>query len=152
MTLFLECKPDETLAFMLGVQRRAVVHRNGKGEVCNRLAKSTGAIGLVDEDPGSAAPGYFKQLKCVLHLYDLQTLADNHRRNRIVVLRPRFEEWLVKTCKQSGLKLEDFGLSVHPLRLHAELNERLENLRRLLGRLLELESSRLLALQRALQC
>lgn len=150
MTLYLECKPDETLAIMLGVPRKAIVHRDGKGDVCKRLVKSAGAIGLVDEDPGSTAPGYFKQLRVVLDRYDLRILADNHRRNRVVVLRPRFEEWLVKTCKQSRLKLEDFGLSMHPLRLHSELNDRLENLRRLLAKLLEIENSRLVALKEAL--
>jgi len=53
MTLFLECKPDETLAVALGVPGRAIVHCHGKGKVSRNLRDHAGVTGMVDEDAGN---------------------------------------------------------------------------------------------------
>ena len=57
--IVLECKPDEAFVKTLGFSRRNIIHQPNKGAVFNYLKKNPGAIGLVDEDPGSANPNFF---------------------------------------------------------------------------------------------
>jgi hypothetical protein len=147
MTLYLECTPDELVARMLGVPRRCIDHTGDKGRVCHHLSRKENVIGLIDEDPGSAVPSYLKSLVVVSKQDDLRVLEDPQSGNRLIILCPRLEDWLVRTAQQGGLQMRDFGLSERPRDLHGEINHRLEGLRRLLESLLEAKSARLLRLR-----
>ena len=147
MTLFLECRPDETLARALGVPRRAIVHSHSKGAVSKNLGKKTSARGLVDEDPGSSEPTTLRRFTEVSAAHDLKLKEDRARNNTLVVVYPRLEDWIIKTAKAANVKLERFNLSENPLELHADINQRLTNLARLLETLLEAKSPRLLHLK-----
>src|SRR5258708_36736201 len=126
MTVFLECLPDETLAASLGVAKKAIVHTDDKGRVCHNLAKNRGVIGMVDEDPLSAQPTYMKTLSEISYEDDIRVLLDKERQNKMVVVCPRFENWLIKTAKQTNVKMADFGLSENPHELHSVINQRLD--------------------------
>ena len=148
MSLFVECKPDETLACAIGIPRRDIEHALGKARVCAQLEKRTNVLGMVDEDPGSAAHSYTKSLVEQSWGHDIREMTDKARNNRVIVLSPRLEEWLVQSSKGSGLKMTDFGFeSDNGLQLHAEINQRLENLQRLVDALIEAKSQRVLRLQ-----
>lgn len=153
MSLFVECKPDETLAFALGVPCKRIEHAlRGKAGVCAQLARRNGEIGMVDEDPGSAVPTYFKSLVEKNWEHSVRLLVDKARNNRIVVISPRLEEWLVQTTRSAGLKLTDFGFeSDNGVRLHAEINQRLGSLGRLVEALLKAQNPRILKLQSLLK-
>lgn len=144
MRRFLECKPDEALAVALGVPGRSIVHCHGKGRVSRNLQRHSGVTGLVDEDIGSVEPATLTRYLEVSVQHDLKLKEDSNQGNRLVVVCPRLEDWIIKTAKASDLKMEDFNLSELPNALRADINYRLPNLKRLLNRLLELESPRLL--------
>ncbi|MGR3309218.1 MAG: hypothetical protein ACUZ77_00435, partial [Candidatus Brocadiales bacterium] len=55
---------------------------------------------------------------------NIKLLLDGKRRNRIIMLCPRLEEWIIEAVKEAEKKMEDFGLSNNPNDLHAELINR----------------------------
>lgn len=152
MTVFVECRADETTVVTLGVPKRSVTHFEGKGEVCNALREQTSATGLVDEDPFSAQPSYLKALGEAEPQDGVKVLLDQERQNRVIVICPRLEDWLVAAVKNEGLDLNDFGYTAKDARwLHAEINERLRALEQLLRALLEAKSKPLVRLQKLLR-
>lgn len=148
MTVFVECNPDETLAIALGVRRRAVVHGGDKGRVAKRLRENRAVVGLVDEDPGSAEPPTLSRFVEVSASHDVRLKIDREQNNRLIVICPRLEPWLIKTAKASNMRLEkDYNLSDNVQELDAMINHRLPNIERLLRELLAAKSARLLHLK-----
>jgi hypothetical protein len=148
MSLFVECKPDETLAFALGVSRREVEHAGNRAGVCTKVSCKRDTTGMVDEDPGAAPHPYMKRLVEKGMEHQMRVLEDLELENRLVVICPRLEEWIVQTAKSGGLKMTDFGFeSDNGLQLHREINHRLPNLERLVNKLLSDRNSRILRLQ-----
>src|SRR5438093_2626983 len=150
MRLFLECKPDETLALALGVPRRSVIHSHGKGKVSKNLRKYSGVTGMVDEDFGSAEPATLSRFVEMSKNHDLKLKVDQSQNNRLIVISPRLEPWLIKTAKAAGVKMHDFNLSENVQDLDSMINYRLPNIERLLVELLEKQSPRLLHLKQLL--
>jgi len=148
MSLYVECKPDETLALALGVLRRDLEHALNRPGVCNQLARRRETIGMVDEDPNSPAPTYMKQFEERSWEHGIRLLHDPERHNRLVVISPRMDEWLVQTARSAGIKMTDFGFESDSGRLlHGEINRRLENVKRLGLTLLSARNPRILRLQ-----
>ena len=142
MRLFLECKPDETLAAALGVVRRTVVHSHGKGKVSKNLKKNSGVTGMVDEDFGSAEPATLSKFVEMSVSHDVKLKVDKSQNNRLIVICPRLEPWLIKTAKAAGVKMEEFSLSENVQVLDSMINYRLPNIERLLAELLAKQSPR----------
>ena len=120
MTVLAECYPDVALLGALGVPRKQLRHERCKGEIINRLKKLPGAIGLVDEDPGSAQP---RDLTDSYHeaqaAEGLRLLVRQGKGGqKLVVICPRLEDWLMQRARSSGIKPEDYGLPSDPDRLH----------------------------------
>jgi hypothetical protein len=152
MSLFVECKPDETLAAALGLARRDLDHAGNRAGVCLQVSRKTETIGMIDEDPGAARPHYMKALAETPMEHDIRVLFDSQRKNRLIVICPRLEEWLVQSAKSSKLKLTDFGFeSDTGVALHREINHRLENVKRLAEALLSARNPRILRLQELLK-
>ena len=149
MKLFLECKPDEVLAQVAGVPSRVIVHSPGRGNVSKLLSKNSGAMGLVDEDPMSAEARTLSKFAEVSAAYGVRLKCNKARNNRLVVLCPKLEDWVIETAKAAKMKMDDrrFNLSENPRDLHADINFRLPNLERLLKDLLQAKSPRLLHLK-----
>lgn len=148
MTLFVECKADETLVVALGAARLQVEHAANRAGVCAQLARREGVIGMVDEDPDSAPQSYMKSLPQESWEHSVRVLSDKERGNRVVVLSPRLEEWLVESAKSAGLKMTDFGFeSDNGLQLHSEINQRLRNEQNLIEALLVAKNPRIVRLQ-----
>ena len=152
--IYVECKPDGVLVrHLTGLPGRQVPHEiQGRGAVCNRLTKTRDAVGMVDEDPGSPQPRYMRQLspsREIVHL-GLKLYLDKNRNNRLVVLCPRLEEWLLRAADDLGLSMGDYGLPERAKRLHSVINHDGRKIERLLTDLADLESPRLLELGRLL--
>ena len=146
--LLLECKPDEVVAHTLGRTRRECVHHNDKGRVCHTLQKRQGCVAMIDEDPMSSQPPYLAKLVEVSNQWGLRVLSDRQRQHRIVIVRPRLEEWLIAAASEAGIELAGYGLSDRGNGLHRDINSKLPKLEELLRDLLRVRCARLLHLQR----
>jgi hypothetical protein len=147
---FVECKPDELLVRVLGVTRKQLRHENDKPRVCGRLSKLEKCIGLVDEDPHTEQDKYIKELNFQEEKHAVKIFKDSKRKNKVIMLCPRLEEWMITTTQDAGLKMGDFGLSDKGNELHREINGRLQAFQKLIEKLLEVESEGLIFLKRHL--
>jgi hypothetical protein len=128
----LECLPDECLAKTLGHSNGDIYHHNDKGRVCRYMQSNKNVVGMVDEDPNSAQPPYLRSLKEVSFIHNIRSLEDSTMRNRLVVLCPRLEEWIIKVCDLNQVDITQFGLSKRGNDLHREINGKLKNLESLI--------------------
>lgn len=146
--MLVECNADEALAQAVGVPRRWIEHSPGRGRVCKRLELLAGVTAMVDDDPGVSKPVYFNCLIESKWDQGIRLFVDKGRNNRVVILTPRLEDWLVQSAKASGIKMTECGFgSDNGVQLHAEINQRLTNLDKLVSLLLERKNQRLLYLQ-----
>ncbi|MHB2026204.1 MAG: hypothetical protein ACYCPQ_06155 [Elusimicrobiota bacterium] len=142
--IFVECNADVALVESLGINRWEREHAYDKGRVCKKVEKSSGGVGLVDEDPGSASPGYMAKLKLILKQHDIRVLKDEHSQNRVIVLCPELEGWLLETAKQSSVNIdEECGLPAVSSELHGLLGHKPEKMRDLVRALKNKKSARL---------
>lgn len=95
MNVFVECNPDEILAVSLGVRKKILTHSNDKGRVCNSLEKKVDSVGMIDEDPESSQPTYISKLKFVEEHFKVKVLYDKKSNNKLIIIRPRLEEWIL---------------------------------------------------------
>lgn len=140
--IFVECDPDEVLVKSL-TRGKIIKHPSNKPRVCSQLAKTNGSVAMVDEDPKSVQHPYIDKLKgtgqvSFLSGHDLTVLCDKSRDNRIVLICPRLEDWLLKAASEAGLNIEDYFLPRKPSGLHDVLtlgnknNKHMDNYKKLL--------------------
>lgn len=145
--MFVECNADEALVrYLTGLPRRQITHElKGKFEICIRLSNLRDEIGMVDEDPGNIQPPYLGRIRISENLesHGIRVLVDDSRNNKLVVLRPKLEDWILRAARDSGLRMENYGLPDRASTLHREINGKLDNLSRLLGDLNDAGSPRL---------
>jgi len=140
MRVLVECYPDEALMRALGVPRKRLRHEHCKGDVVNRLRKLPLGIGMVDEDPHSAQPrdltNSYQQSKAAEGLRLLRRQGSGAQ--RLIVVCPRLEDWLIQRADASGVKPEDYGLPGDPRRLHSVPRyEQKDGFRRFLAELID---------------
>ena len=114
MTVLVECFADEALVRALGVGRREILHAGDRGRVCNKMRKGSRLTGLVDEDPGGPTPGYLDELALIEESGDMRVLEDKSRGNKLIVLRPRLEEWILEAAREADLDWNALGLASSP--------------------------------------
>ena len=95
-------------------------------------------------------PSYFDDLRVTSEQHEIRVYQDQERNHWVIMLRPRFEEWLIRTTEFAGMKMSDFGLSSRGNELHREINSRIPNLERLLDQLIAKKNERLIYLKDAL--
>ena len=122
MKYLAECKPDTLLVKLLTGQ--AVDHRGGKARLIKRMIRSSEpSKGLIDEDPQSPQPPVLKRFKL---LHDEQTLRlkvyEDENRNKLIMLSPNLEEWIIGSAREAGLMLESYGLPDKAADLHRVIN------------------------------
>jgi len=130
-----ECKPDRLLIRILaGVVRKEIRHSGNKFEVMKQLDKHTMALGIIDEDPGKNQPTQLQKAEDIstdeIRATDLILL--RYRDNLVLVLRPRLEEWILKTAREMNMNLKDFTLPNDPEQLHSTINYNLDKFERFL--------------------
>jgi hypothetical protein len=75
---------------------------------------------MVDEDPGKVQPkdmGNYRQTDSAEGLHLL--IRQGRGGQRLVVICPKLEDWLIARAKSSGIQLEDYGLPSDPDCLHS---------------------------------
>ena len=145
--MFVECNPDEVIVrFLTGLSGRNIIHDfRGKYELCKLLRLRRNDIALIDEDPGKLQPSYLKQITPVENLthLGLKTYVDNSRNNRIVLICPELEGWILRAVRDSGLRMDTYNLPDSSTALQRVINARLDNLSSLLADLNDADSPRL---------
>ena len=120
MRVFVECYPDAAVVGALGVARKRLRHERCKGEVVKKVLKLGSAVGVIDEDPGSAQPRDLANYEEVQAAAGLRLLARRGDTGRtLIIICPRLEEWLIHRAKTAAVKPEDYGLPSDPDRLHS---------------------------------
>ena len=150
MKYLAECKPDTLLVKLLTGQ--AVDHRGGKARLIKRMIRSSEqSKGLIDEDPQSPQPPLIKRFRL---LHDEQTLRlkvyEDENGNKLIMLSPNLEEWIIGSAREAGLMLESYGLPDKAGDLHRVINLDLERFQKLVLDLRD-KSSRMKALSRILR-
>ncbi|MFH1716205.1 MAG: hypothetical protein ABIF19_02545 [Planctomycetota bacterium] len=121
MKVLVECSADEVVLRSMGVPKKQLFHFGGKDKLITRLRDMPGAVGMVDEDPASTQ---HRDLKASyrkadsaegLHLLTRQGSGGQ----RLVIVCPKLEDWLMERAKSSGIRPEDYGLPSDPDRLHS---------------------------------
>jgi hypothetical protein len=111
MRIAVECYPDEAVLRALGVPKKQLLHEARKGEVFNWLKRNAGAAGMVDEDPDSAPPRDFVSYQQIQASEGLLLLVRRGSSGqKLIVVRPRLEEWLIQRAKVSGVDPRDYQL------------------------------------------
>jgi flavin-dependent dehydrogenase len=115
------------------------------------LERSERLIGMIDEDPLSETPPYFRSLEVLSEMHDIRELRDPKRGHRLIVLRPQLEAWLIAAAEAAGVELRGLGPSHRPQDLHREINSRLDAVKQLVKALEEAESPQMRHLRRLLR-
>ena len=120
MKVLVECNADEAVLRALGVSKKQLRHEHCKGEVVKRVRKFDFATGLIDEDPSSAQPRDLDNYKQLQAAEGLRLLArQGSGGQRLVMICPKLEDWLIERAKSSGIRPEDYGLPSDPDKLHS---------------------------------
>jgi hypothetical protein len=140
MKVLVECDADEVVLRNLGVPRKHLFHFGGKDKLINRLKQLPGAVGVVDEDPASIQhpdlKASYRQAKSAEGLRLLTRQGSGGQ--RLVIVCPKLEDWLINRAKLSGIRPEKFTLPSDPDRLHGiPRYEQKEGFRRFLAELKE---------------
>ncbi len=154
MRYIVECKPDKLLIkFLINVPKKSIVHAANKTEVIKTLLKiSDDAIGIIDEDPWSLQPSHLKkfELKKNFSNYGLSILHENQTKKKLVIIKPRLEDWLLRAGKESGVSFKRYKLPETGKDLHKVINTNLEKLQTTLNELLKSKNARLFKLKEIL--
>ncbi|MCS7178334.1 MAG: hypothetical protein RML46_03870 [Anaerolineae bacterium] len=133
MVVYVECKPDVVLLQNLGFPCESIQHLRvfGRGKALKGLASGQGNRVLAGEDPLSAQPRMFSGLP-IQELPQYRLKIVQRGQNRLILLCPRLEEWLLWLAKQAGVDPQRYGLPKNSRELHKVINKRLDNLEKLL--------------------
>jgi hypothetical protein len=121
MTILVECDADETVLRALGVPKKRLLHLGGRNRVISRLRHLPGAIGVIDEDPGTT-----QHLDMTSSYHPCETREGLRLLRRqgkggqkLIMVCPKLEDWLLARAKQARMKPETYGLPGDPDRLHS---------------------------------
>ena len=151
--IYLECKANQTLVqVLIQLPRREIVHElKGKYEVAKRIGSARNALGMVDEDPGQDQPPYLTTMRVLRDMRDrgLKVLQDASRSNRVVILCPTLEEWIIGAAREARLDLRSYNLPDTASSLHRVINQDLRRFERLAQGLAD--TPRLISLRQELE-
>lgn len=140
MKVLVECSADEAVLRTLGVPKKQLSHFGGKDKLITQLKDVPGAVGMVDEDPDSIQhPDLKASYRRAESAEGLRLMTrQGTGGQRLVVICPKLEDWLIERAKSSGIRPEDYGLPSDPDRLHSiPRYEQKEGFRRFLAELKE---------------
>jgi hypothetical protein len=121
MKVYYECDNDEALLNFFLIPKANKEHSHSKGKVCKAIKKTNDVIGLVDEDPSVQQPKDITSLgNPITNCNDIRIYVDIKRRNKVVMICPRLEEWLYNVARKNKIDPTTFGLDKDPDKLHKE--------------------------------
>ncbi len=117
--IHLECYNDQILVQAFGFVKKSITHSGDKGKVCNDLNDSIDSIGLIDEDPDSAQPKYVNKCEIIKSELDIVIRLHKKKKNILIILCPRLEEWVLQTARESHVDITQYNLPDNPKELHS---------------------------------
>jgi len=79
--------------------------------------------GLIDEDPQSPQPPLLRRFKLLSDERSARLkIYEDKNGNRIIMLSPNLEEWIIGSAREIGLKLKSYGLPEKGGDLHRIIN------------------------------
>jgi hypothetical protein len=149
-----ECKTEVVLIRSLAsVSRRRVEHVAGKSRVIRKLMRNyENSLGMVDEDPNRTQPPDMQRFREIesSERDRFRILHHTSRNNRLIVLCPRLEEWIIEAAREANIDMNRYNLPNDPLELHEIINIRTEKFHRLIEELNQ-RSNRVRALRTRLR-
>lgn len=111
-----ECSTSSLIDWLIDL-----LHFGGKDKLINRLRELPGAVGVADEDPASNQhpdlKASYRQTESAEGLRLLVRQGSGGQ--RLVLVCPKLEDWLIQRANTVGVKPEDYGLPSDPDRLHS---------------------------------
>lgn len=139
MIFLAEDAPHKSLLRCLGIPRKGILLLGSKGNVIKKLKDRPGDRGMVDEDPESfqTQPHELANYQEVERGEGLRLLArKGHNKQKLVVLCPRIEDWLIQRAKLSDIDPTRYYLPSTPEKLKEMIHyEQKEGFRRFLSEL-----------------
>ena len=155
MTFLVEDAPHKSLLQSLGIPRKGILLFGSKGNVIKKLKDCPGDMGMVDEDPQSiqTQPHELANYQEVGRSEGLRLLARiGHNKQKLVVLCPRIEDWLIQRAKLSDIDPKQYYLPSTPRELKGLVHyEQKDGFRRFLAELKERDKGMHLLSQYILQ-
>ena len=144
-----ECRPEECLLTNLNFAGALAQHHNGSGTICELLSKEKELIGWIDEDPTANHHPYYKRMcrKVISDKYGLKYCYDPATGNKLIIVKPKMEDWIIGIAKKYKVNLEDYDLSNDPNELHKIINFKINKFQEVLHKLLRLKAKELLHAQ-----
>jgi len=146
--IYVECKPDKILVHVLTNKTPdEIEHCGGKSEVLNKLKITKESIGIIDEDPESLSLyQLIKNFKLIKHQHSLKLYSDENK-NKIIVICPRLEDWIIEISIQEDIKLSNYNLPEDSNTFHKIINFNISKFQMLLQRLAKSKNERLSTLK-----
>lgn len=141
MKICVECNPDYLLTQVLTSDiKKDIIHSGCKSRVIFDLINNfTNSKGIIDEDLGKAFPKNYDRFK-ITEKYPLQQLESRNykkRKNKIIILKPNFEGWVLRASRLASIDVRDYGLPNDESSLRSTINYQLPALQRLIEVLYE---------------
>lgn len=119
--IYVEGDNDFSFLLALGFSAKEIKNSGGKSRVCADLKGQEGKKGMVDQDPNGNTPGYMKQFDPVKEDQFRILLHHKTDNNRLLVLKPEFEDWFLDFCKRNQIALKEYNLSDRPSEFKKQL-------------------------------
>ena len=151
-----ECKPDKHLIKILTkVSKKDIIHAGNKPEVLKQVLRiQEKCVGIIDEDPKSNQPPHLKEFELEKEIIEnglILLFKKGFANKKLIIIKPRLEEWLLKACEESDIDITKYNLSKNSNRLHKEINSNLSKVDVIVKKLLNLEKdNRVKALRKIL--
>ena len=119
MIFFVEDGPHKSLLCFLGIGQKRIFIMGAKGNVIGKLKDHPSDTGMVDEDPDSAQPHDLSNYTQVPATEGLRLrLRRGNTGQRLIVVCPRIEEWLIQRAMICGIDPRQYHLPSTPKELH----------------------------------
>jgi hypothetical protein len=92
-------------------------------------------VGLIDKDPSSIQPTVYLQRFQVISYSvgdGIEVLHHKQGHNRLIVLYPRLEEWIIESARRVNVSLNDYNLPTTGNELHEVINFKINRFEELL--------------------
>jgi hypothetical protein len=141
-----ECRPEECLLTNLGFGKYLDRHHNGSGGICELLSREKNLFGWIDEDPTANHHPYYRSMyaNSKSDKFGLRYCYDPQKNNKLIIVKPKLEDWLITISQKAGVNLNDFELSEDPDELHKIINFKISKFQEVLHTLIKLKSPALI--------
>lgn len=120
--IYVECKPDTIMANVLSCGRE-VKHMAGTSRVCRKLSEQNDCRGFIDGHFPAIRHPYIKEIKKsgsirTQRQYSLTIFEDIPKNNRLILLMPRLEEWVLQAARKANINVRNYHLPSNADELH----------------------------------